>query len=107
MFKLLKVLSKILLIICGMFIGAWIECGYTPMFLIGIVGSIILHYVYLCMAGRYIKSKSRVHICELHYGDAKPDDMPDEIWEKVQDLLIVTACPDKFESDDTDESDEP
>lgn len=110
MFKLFKILSKLMLVLCGMCIGAWIKCGYTPELLIGVIGFIILHYVYLCIAGRYIKSKRSIHIHELHLGDDKPDSMPDEIWEKVQELLSVTECPDKFEPVepvDTGESDEP
>ena len=90
-----------MLVFCGMFIGAWIECGYSNIFLTGILLSIGLHFAYFYIARRYIKSKSRIHIRELHYGDDKPDGMPDgmpdEVWEKVQDLLSVTACPDKLE----------
>lgn len=97
MFLLFKTISKLMLIFCGMFIGAWIECGYSNIFLTGVLLSIGLHFAYFYMAGRYIKSKSRVHIHELHYGDDKPDNMPDEVWEKVQALLNVTACPDKLE----------
>lgn len=106
MFKLCKFLSKLMLVFCGMCIGAWIKCGYTPELLIGVIGFIILHYVYLCIAGRYIKSKGKIHIHELHLGDDKPDDMPDEIWEKVQALLSVTECPDKVEPVDAGESGE-
>lgn len=97
MFLLLTIISKLMLVFCGMFIGAWIECGYTHLFLIGIIISIFLHFAYFIMAGRYIKSKSKIHIRELHYGDDKPDDMPDEVWDKVQDLLSIAMCPDKLE----------
>lgn len=108
MFLLFKTISKLMLVFCGMFIGAWIECGYANIFLIGIILSIVLHFAYLFVAGQYIKSKSKVHIHELHYGDAKPDDMSDEVWEKVQALLSVTSCPDKLEpTSSKDYEDEP
>ena len=97
MFLLFTIISKLMLVFCGMFIGAWIECGYAPIYPIGIILFIGLHLAYFFGARHYIKSKSRVHIHELRYGDDKPDGMPDEIWEKVQDLLSVTACPDKLE----------
>lgn len=97
MFLLFKILSKLMLVFCGMFIGTWIECGYAHIFPIGIILSIVLHFAYLAVAGHYINSKNHVHIRELHYGDDKPDNMPDEVWEKVQALLSVIACPDKLE----------
>lgn len=107
MFKLCKFLSKVSLIVCGICVGAWIKCGYTPILSTGIVVCIVLHYTYLYIAGQYIKSKRNIHIHELHYGDDKPDGMPDEVWEKVQELLSVTECPDKTEPVNTGESDEP
>lgn len=113
MYKLFLIVSNLMLILCGMFIGAWIECGYTHLFLVGIILSLFLHYAYVIIAGRYIKSEHKVHIRELRYGDDKPEDMPDEVWDKVQALLSVTACPDKtepvepVEPVDTGESDEP
>lgn len=97
MFLLFTTISKLMLVFCGMFIVAWVEYGYAPILLIGIIVSIGLHFAYFFMAGHYIKSKSKIHIHELRYGDDKPDDMPDEVWEKVQDLLSVTACSDKLE----------
>lgn len=97
MFLLFTIISKLMLVFCGMFIGAWIECGYAPIYPIGVILSIGLHLAYFFVAGRYIKSKSRVHIRELHYGDDKPDDMPDEVWDKIQDLLSVTMCSDALE----------
>ena len=97
MFKLCKFLSKVSLIVCGICIGVCIKCGYTHTLNTGIVVSIVLHYTYLCLAGQYIKSKKNIHIHELHLGDDKPDGMPDEVWEKVQELLSVTECPDKLE----------
>ena len=98
-----------MLVYCGMMIGAWIAYGYTHIILIGIIISITLHFICLFMAKYYIKSKNHVHIRELHYGDDKPDEMPDEVWEKVQALLQVTACPDKLEptSSSKDYEDEP
>lgn len=97
-----------MLILCGMLIGAWIECGYTNFILIGIIISIGLHFAYFFVAGQYIKSKRNIHIHELHYGDDKPDDMSDEVWEKVQALLSVTSCPDKLEpTSSKDYEDEP
>lgn len=108
MFLLFTIISKLMLVFCGMFIGAWIAYGYTHIFLIGIIMSIILHFAYLFVARYYIKTKSKIHIRELHYGDDKPDDMPDEVWEKVQALLQVTACPDKLEpTSSKDYEDEP
>ena len=97
MFLLCKIISKLMLVFCGMFIGAWIKCGYAPIYPIEIILSIGLHFTYLCIARRYIKANNKIHIRELHYGDDKPDDMPDEVWEKVQALLSVTSCPDKLE----------
>ena len=109
MFLLFTILSKLMLVYCGMMIGAWIAYGYTHIILIGIIMSITLHFICLFMAKYYIKSKNNVHICELHYGDDKPDEMSDEVWEKVQALLQVTACPDKLEptSSSKDYEDEP
>ena len=108
MFLLFTILSELTLVLCGMLIGAWIECGYTNLILIGIIMSIGLHFAYSFIAGPYIKSKSKMRIRELHYGDDKPDGMSDEVWEKIQDLLRVTACPDKLEpSDSKDYEDEP
>ena len=108
MFLLFTILSKLTLVLCGMLIGAWIECGYTNLILIGIIMSIGLHFAYSFIAGHYIKSKSKIHIRELHYGDDKPDDMPDEVWEKIQALLSVTQCPDKLEpTSNKDYEDEP
>lgn len=109
MFLLFTILSKLMLVYCGMMIGAWIAYGYTHIILIGIIMSIGLHFIYLFMAKFYIKSKNHVHIRELHYGDDKPDEMSDEVWEKVQALLQVTACPDKLEptSSNKDYEDEP
>lgn len=97
-----------MLVYCGMMISAWIAYGYTHIILTGIIMSIVLHFTYCFIAGHYIKSKSKIHVRELHYGDDKPDEMPDEVWEKVQALLQVTACPDKLEpSDSKDYEDEP
>ena len=108
MFLLFTILSKLMLVFCGMLIGAWIEYGYTNLILIGIIMSIGLHFAYFFIAGHYIKSKNHAHIRELHYGDDKPDNMPDTVWEKVQDLLRATECPDKLEpSDSKDYEDEP
>lgn len=108
MFLFFTILSKLMLILCGMLIGAWIECGYTNFILIGIIISIGLHFAYFFAAGQYIKSKRNIHIHELHYGDDKPDDMSDEVWEKVQALLSVTSCPDKLEpTSSKDYEDEP
>ena len=97
MFLLCTIISKLMLVFCGIFIGVWLECGYAHIFPIGLILSIGLHFAYFFEARHYIKSKSRIHIHELRYGDDKPDGMPDEVWEKVQDLLSVTACPDKLE----------
>ena len=108
MFLFFTVLSKLMLIVCGMFIGTWIEYGYTNLILIGIIIAISLHFIYLFVARYYIKSKNNVHIRELRYGDDKPDEMSDEVWEKVQALLQVTACPDKLEpTSSKDYEDEP
>lgn len=108
MFLLFTILSKLMLVYCGMMIGAWIAYGYTHIILIGIIMSIGLHFAYLFVARYYIKAKSKIRIRELHYGDDKPDDMPDEVWEKVQALLQVTACPDKLEpTSSKDYEDEP
>lgn len=108
MFLLFTILSKLMLILCGMLIGAWIECGYTNLILIGIIMSIGLHFTYLFVARYYIKSKRNIHIRELRYGDDKPDEMSDEVWEKVQALLSVTSCPDKLEpTSSKDYEDEP
>lgn len=98
MFLFFTILSKLMLILCGMLIGTWIECGYTHLILIGIIMSIGLHFVYFFIAGNYIKSKNNIHVRELRYGDDKPDEMSDEVWEKIQALLSVTSCPDKPES---------
>lgn len=97
MFLFFTILSKLMLILCGMLIGAWIECGYTHLILIGIIASIILHFTYSFMAKHYIKAKNKIRVRKIHYGDDKPDEIPDEVWEKVQALLQVTACPDKLE----------
>lgn len=97
MFLLFTILSKLMLVFCGMLIDAWIECGYTHLIFIGIIMSIGLHFICLFVAKCYIKSKNHAHIRELQYGDDKPDGMSDEVWEKVQALLQVTACPDKLE----------
>ena len=91
------ILSKLMLVLCGMMLGAWIAWGYTYVILIGIIMSIVLHFIYLFMAKHYIKAKSKICVREIHYGDDKPDEIPDEVWEKVQALLSVTACPDKLE----------
>ena len=108
MFLLFIILSKLMLVYCGMMIGAWIAWGYTYVILIGIIMSIVLHFIYLFMAKHYIKAKSKIYIHELHYGDDKPDEMSDEVWEKVQALLQVTACPDKLEpTSSKDYEDEP
>ena len=108
MFLLFTILNKLMLVYCGMMIGAWIAYGYTNIILIGIIMAIGLHFIYLFVAKYYRRSNSNIHIRELHYGDDKPDDIPDEVWEKVQDLLRVTACPDKLEpSDSKDYEDEP
>ena len=50
-----------------------------------------------------------MRVREIHYGDSKPDEMPDEIWEKIQALLQITECPDKLEptSSSKDYEDEP
>ena len=103
MFLLFTILSKLILVLCGMMIDAWIEWGYTHLILIGIIMSITLHFICLFVAKYYRKSNSSVHICELHYGDDKPDGMSDEIWEKIQDLLRVTSCPDKLEPSDSND----
>ena len=97
MFLLFTILSKLMLVYCGMMISAWIVYGYTHIILISIIMSITLHFACLFVARCYIKSKNNVHIRELRYGDDKPDEIPDEVWEKVQALLQVTACPDKLE----------
>ena len=108
MFLLFTILSKLMLVYCGMMIGAWIAYGYTHIILIGIIMSTALHFICLFMAKYYIKSTNNVHVRELHYGDDKPDDMPDEVWEKVQALLSVTQCPDKLEpTSSKDYEDEP
>ena len=108
MFLFFTILSKLMLILCGMLIGAWIECGYTHLILIGIIMSIVLHFAYLFGARYYIKTKSKIHIRKLHYGDDKPNEMSDKVWEKVQALLQVTACPDKLEpASNKDYEDEP
>jgi hypothetical protein len=108
MFLLFTILSKLMLVCCGMLIGAWITYGYTNLILIGIIMSIGLYFAYFFIAGHYIKADNKVHIRELHYGDNKPDEMSDEIWEKVQALLQVTACPDKLEpASSKDYEDEP
>lgn len=108
MFLLFTILSKLMLVYCGMMIGAWIAYGYTHIILIGIIMSIGLHFAYLFVARYYINAKSKIRIRELHYGDDKPDDIPDEVWEKVQALLQVTACPDKLEpTPSKDYEDEP
>lgn len=108
MFLLFTILSKLMLVLCGMMIDTWIAYGYTHIILIGIIMSITLHFICLSMAKYYKRSNSNAHIRELHYGDDKPDNMPDEVWEKVQDLLRATECPDKLEpSDSKDYEDEP
>lgn len=108
MFLFFTILSKLMLILCGMLIGAWIECGYTHLILIGIIMSIGLHFIYLFVARYYIKSKNNIHIRELRYGDDKPDEMSDEVWEKIQALLSVTSCSDKLEpTSSKDYEDEP
>lgn len=108
MFLFFTILSKLMLVFCGVFVDIWIEYGYTYLILIGIVITIGLHFICLFVAKYYIKSKNHAHIRELQYGDDKPDGMSDEVWEKVQDLLRVTACPDKLEpSDSKDYEDEP
>ena len=108
MFLLFTILSKLMLVYCGMMIGAWIAYGYTHIILIGIIMSIVLHFIYFFIAGHYIKSKNNVRVRELRYGDDKPDEMSDEVWEKVQALLQVTACPDKLEpTSSKDYEDEP
>lgn len=108
MFLLFTILSELMLVYCGMMIGAWIAYGYTHIILIGIIMSIGLHFAYLFVAKYYRRSNSNVHIRELRYGDDKPDDMPDEVWEKVQALLQVIACPDKLEpTSSKDYEDEP
>lgn len=108
MFLFFTILSKLMLVLCGMLISAWIECGYTHLILIGIIMSISLHFIYLFVAKYYKRSNSNIHIRELHYGDDKPDGMPDEVWEKIQALLSVTSCPDKLEpTSSKDYEDEP
>lgn len=59
MFLLFTIISKLMLVFCGMFIGAWIECGYAHIFPIGVILSIGLHFAYFFTAGRYIKSKKQ------------------------------------------------
>ena len=108
MFLFFTILSKLMLVYCGMMIGAWIAYGYTHIILIGIIMSISLHFICLFVAKYYIKYKNNVHIRELRYGDDKRDNIPDEVWEKVQALLQVTACPDKLEpTSSKDYEDEP
>ena len=108
MFLFFTILSKLMLVFCGMLIGAWITYGYTHVILIGIIMAIGLHFIYLFMAKYYIKSKNNIHIRELRYGDDKPDEMSDEVWEKIQALLRVTSCPDKLEpTSNKDYEDEP
>ena len=109
MFLFFTILSKLMLVLCGMLIGAWIAYGYTYVILIGIIMSIVLHFAYLFMARYYIKAKCKMRVHEIHYGDSRPDKMPDEVWEKIQALLQITACPDKLEptSSSKDYEDEP
>ena len=108
MFLLFTILSKLMLVLCGMMIDTWIEWGYTHLILIGIIMSITLHFICLFVAKYYSKSNSNVHIRELQYGDDKHNGMSDEVWEKVQDLLRATECPDKLEpSNSKDYEDEP
>ena len=108
MFLFFTILSKLMLVLCGMLIGAWIAYGYTYVILIGIIMSIGLHFIYLFMARHYIKAKIKLRVHELHYGDDKPDEMPDEVWEKIQALLQITECPDKLEpTSSKDYEDEP
>lgn len=108
MFLFFIILSKLMLVFCGMFVDIWIEYGYTYLILIGIIITIGLHFICLFVAKYYRRSNSNVHIRELHYGDDKPDNMPDEIWEKIQALLQLTECPDKLEpTSSKDYEDEP
>ena len=47
MFLLFTIPNKLMLILCGIFVGAWIECCYTHAIFIGIIMSTDLHFIYL------------------------------------------------------------
>lgn len=91
MLRLLILLSKICLIVCGMNIGVLCTYGFDWLMLMYIILSIVMHYVYLIFAGRCACEHSPFKITQLKAGDPKPDEMPEEIWNQLQGLLQYTA----------------
>ena len=91
MLKFFKLISKLTLIACGMFIGEMLACGFHWIPFTGAILSIVLHYSYIYEGAKLIHKESRIKITHLKLGDSKPEEMPEELWEKVQGLLEYSA----------------
>lgn len=91
MLKFFKLISKLALIACGMFIGEMLTCGFHWIPFAGAILSIVLHYLYIYEGVKLIHKKSNIKITHLKLGDSKPEEMPEELWKKVQSLLEYSA----------------
>ena len=91
MLKLFKLLSKLALVACGIFIGDMYIHGFEWITFVGVVLSIVMHYLYIYYGAQMLREKSRFKIRELKLGDPKPEEMPEEVWDKLQGLLQYSA----------------
>lgn len=102
MVTLLRLLSKIVLIVCGLFIGDMLSNGFSWLMFIATLACIGLHYLYLREGSKILQSKRSTHIHTLKLGDPKPEEMPEELWQKLQGLLEFTADKEDDEGENID-----
>ena len=91
MLRFFKLLSKLALVACGIFIGEMLADGFHWIPFAGVMLAILMHYLYIYEGAKLIHKESRIKITHLKPGDSKPDEMSEELWEKVQGLLEYSA----------------
>jgi hypothetical protein len=96
-------ISKLMLVFCGIFITVLLDYGFNITIIIALIISILAHYGYLhCARNIRMSSKPRVKVHELRPGDSKPDGIPDEVWNTIQSIMQESD----FDSNEGDECDE-
>ena len=96
--KLLKIFQRLSLFLLGIVTGINICYGLAPDRVLMTIGLILA--IFICSAMRRIEFASHVHKVEL--GEDKPDELPQELWDKMQELVAYSECFNESEKENED-----
>lgn len=87
----------------GIFLYAGSETAFTFKMILIIIILLIASLFYYKIAIKSARRNKRFKVIELTSESEKPDDLPDKIWEKMKDLMQVTANLEKENEDNDDD----